>query len=163
MYLDTCDLGDGEAELRELCVDSGRAPAVLRHLLDEPTNLRDDARSSRIATPRDSCPVSAESFPIPLRDRVGVDDDQSTSPTGPRLAERQPECAVGVVEGSPGSFFLERSNLLPQREVFKSRGRPAPTHRAQRTGAERDEENEYTEHGGGVSPSAVRNSSGVSP
>jgi hypothetical protein len=29
----------------------------------------------------------------------------------------------------------------------------APTHRPQRTGAERDDENEYTEHGGEVSPS----------
>ena len=76
-------------------------------------NLAIHSRSSQITPPRDLCPVSSESIPIPPRDRVRVDDDQATSPPGPRLAERHPECAVGVVEERPGSLLLEHSNLLP--------------------------------------------------
>ena len=106
-------LGHDESELRKLRVDARCAPTILSHRPDEPANLAIHSRSSQITPPRDLCPVSSESIPIPPRDRVRVDDDQATSPPGPRLAERHPECAVGVVEERPGSLLLEHSNLLP--------------------------------------------------
>ena len=68
-------LRDKESELRELRVDTRCTPAVLRHHLDEPTNLGVDPRPPRVASLRDLCPVSTESIPIPPRDRVGVDDE----------------------------------------------------------------------------------------
>jgi len=62
------------------------------------------------------------------------------------LAERHPECAVGVVEGRPGSLLLEHSNLLPQRDVFNHEVGSPPTHRPDRAGAKRHEDDENTEH-----------------
>ena len=98
-------LRDKGSELRELRVDTRCAPAIVSHGPDEPANLAIYSRSSRITSPRNPCPVSSELIPIPPRDRVRVDDDQATSPPGPRLAERHPECAVRVVEGRLGRSF----------------------------------------------------------
>ena len=53
-----------------------------------------------------------------------------------------------------GALLLERRHLLPQGQVFNHEGGPAP-HRPDRTGAERDEEDENTEPGGGVCPFPV--------
>ena len=114
-------LRDDEAELHELGVDTRCAPAVLRHRTDESANLGLNPRSAWIASARDPSPVSSESFPIPLRDCVCVDDDQAARPRRPRASERNPECAVRVVEGWPGSLFLERRHLLPQSEVSITR------------------------------------------
>jgi len=54
----------------------------------------------------------------------------------------------------------KRRNLLPQSKVFDHKIGSAPTHRPDRTGAERDEEDENTEHSGRVWPSFSLNSSG---
>ena len=55
--------------------------------------------------------------------------------------------------GGRGRSFFSTITCCLKSEVFEHKVGPAPTHRRQRTGAERDDENEYTEHGGEVSPS----------
>ncbi len=106
-------------------------------------------------------PVSPEPIPMPPGYCIRVDDEQTTRPRGPRASECDPKSSIVVVEPWAGPLFLQRRHLLPQSEVFDHKVGPAPTHRPQRTGAERDDENEYTEHGGGVSPSSAQNSSGL--
>ena len=114
-----------------------------------------------MASPRDLRPVSPESISVPSHDGVGVDDDQAARPRRPRGSKRDPECPVDVVQRWAGALFLQRRHLLTQSEVFDHEVGSTTTHHPQRSGAKRDEENEYTEHGGGVSPSSARNSSGM--
>ncbi len=68
-------------------------------------------------------------------------------------AKRHPEGSIDVFERWARALFFQRRHLLPQSEVFNYEVGPSLTHRPQRTGAESDDENEYTEHGGEVSPS----------
>ena len=105
-----------------LMLDTRCAPAVLRHRADEVTNLGINPRSAWIASARDPSPVSSESIPIPPRDCVCVDDDQAARPRRPRTSERDRECAVDVSEEWTRPLLLERHHLLPQGEVFPSRG-----------------------------------------
>ena len=114
---------------------------------------RVDARSSRMPTLGNHRPVSPEPIPMSPGYCIRVDDEQATRPRGPRASECDPESSIVVVEVWAGALFLQRRHLLPQSEVFDHKVGSAPTHRSQRTGAERDEENEYTEHSGEVSPS----------
>ena len=60
-------------------------------------------------------------------------------------------------------LFLQRSHLLSQSQVFDDKVRSAPAHRPDRARAERDEEYENTEHGGGVCLFRSLISSGSSP
>ena len=55
-------------------------------------------------------------------------------------------------EGRARALFLQRSHLLSQSQVFDNKVGSAPAHRPDRARAERDEEDENTEHGGGVCP-----------
>ena len=113
-------------------------------------------------------PVSPEPIAMPPGYCIRVDDEQATRPPRPRLLKCDPESSVVVVEPWAGALFLQRRHSVPQgcwhrgqNEVFDYKVGPVPTHRPQRTGAERDDEKEYTEHGGGVSPSSARNSNGL--
>ena len=141
-------LADNESELRQLGVDTRCTPAVLGHRADETTNLGINPRPTWIAPTGDSSPVSAEPISIPPGDRVGVHDNEPARPRWPRASERNPECSVRVLERWPGALLLQRRKLLPQGQVFNHEVGAAPTHRPDRTGAERDEEDEDTEHGG---------------
>ena len=125
----------------------GRTPSVLCHQPDESTDLGIHSGPSRMAPPRDFRPVPSESFPLPPSDRIGVNDNQAACPCRPRAPQRDPERSVRVIERRPGPFLVERCHLLPQNEVFNHEVGAPPTHRADRTGAERDEEYENTEHG----------------
>jgi hypothetical protein len=104
-------------------------------------------------------PVSPEPIPMPPGYCIRVDDEQTTRPRGPRASECDPKSSIVVVEPWAGPLFLQRRHLLPQSKVFDHKVGSAPTHRPQRTDSEGDEEDEYTEHVGGVSPSSARNSS----
>jgi len=116
-------------KLHELGVDARSAPAILRHRSDETANLSLDARAARIPPTRDLRPVSPESFSMPASNSVGVDDHQAARPCRPRAFER---CH------------------LPQSQVFNHEVGSTPTHRPDRTGAERDDEYENMEHSGRV-------------
>ncbi len=100
--------------------------------------------------PGDLRPVSAESIPIPPRDRVRVDDDETTGPRRSGGPERDPESPIDVVDMRARAILLQRHHLLPKSQVFDHEVGAPPTHRPDSTGAERDEEDEYTEHSGGL-------------
>ena len=68
-----------------------------------------------------------------------------------RSATRNAECSVRVLERWSGALLLERRNLLPQGKVFNHKIGSTPT---DRTGAERDVEDENTEHDHAVRPSS---------
>jgi len=98
---------------------------------------------------------------MPSSDRIGLDDDKTTGPQGPRSAERNPEGSIDVLERHTRTFFLQRRHLLSQSEVLDHKIGAPPTYRSQRTGANRDEENKDTEHDGGILHSLARISSGI--
>ena len=75
----------------------------------------------------------------------------------PHSNRRRLYSLIGISRFKMRSLFLQRRDLLPQREVFDREVGAAPTHRPQRTCAERHEKDEYAKHGGGVSPFAARN------
>jgi len=77
------------------------------------------------------------------RARRGISDRRVNCPSS-----IHPEGSIDVFERWARALFLQRRHLLLQSEAFDHEVGPAPTHRPQRTGAERDDENEYTEHGG---------------
>ena len=75
----------------------------------EPTekDLPKEEKAPQAAPQREKPPAQHAIIPADLK----ITGD--LVPPGPRLAERHPECAVGVVEGRPGSLLFEHSNLLP--------------------------------------------------
>ncbi len=81
---------------------------------------------------------------------VRVDDHQATRPHGPRTSKGDPESPIRVFERWARALFLQRRHLLPQSKIFDDEVGAAPTHRANGTGAERDEEDNNADHSGGV-------------
>ena len=120
------------------------------HQPDEAMDLGVDARSPRMPALGHPRPVSPALIPMPPGYCLRVDDEEATRPPGPRLSKCDPERSVEVVEPWAGPLFLQCCHLLSQSEVFDHKVGPAPTQRSQRTGSERDDENEYTHHDGGV-------------
>ena len=117
------DLGDDEAELHELGVDTRCTPTVLRHEPYESTNLGLDARSPGIEALRDLRPVSPESIPMPPDNCIGVDDDQAARPRGPRASQRDPEGPIDIVSSAGrGRSFLSAVTCCRERD-FLSQGR----------------------------------------
>ena len=97
---------------------------------------------------------------MPSRDGIGLDDDKTTRPQRPRLAERRPEGSTDVLERWSRALLLQRRHLLSQSEVFQHEVSAAATHGPDRTGAETDDEDENLEHSGEVCRSSALNSSG---
>ncbi len=89
---------------------------------------------------------------MPASVGVGVDDNEPTRPRGPRSAKGESECPVDIVEGRAWTLLLE--HLLSQSEILEHEVGSAQTHCAYGSGAKRGEEDDNTQHGGGVSPSS---------
>ena len=69
-------------------------------------------RPGRQRCARDSRrPESAKSFPLPVRDSVGLDVEQRATPTGPPLAESDPEYAIEGHQQRSLPFSVEGCEL----------------------------------------------------
>jgi hypothetical protein len=66
------------------------------HLLDQSAEFcgRAGATATPALRPRQPVPESAEPFPLPTDDGVGLDLDQRMSPVGPQAAESDPKYPV---------------------------------------------------------------------
>ncbi len=85
---------------------------------------------------------------MPPRNGVGLDDDKTTCPRWPRLAERHPEGPIDVHERWARALLFKSRHLLSQREVFQYEVGAAATHCPDGTGTERDDEDKNLEHRG---------------
>ena len=113
-------LGDGDAELEQLAVDSRRAPAgVLR---GNATDERPQVGLGRGASgrARSPAPEEAEAEAVPADDGGGPQDGERVAPTGPEIREDDPEGAVEDGEPRPGPPPDEDRELLTQGEVLKN-------------------------------------------
>ena len=88
-----CTLGDGEAKLQELAMDSRGAPEWVRggHASDQSLDLGMDGRATSGRAARELRPVLAEAAPLPSKDGVRGHDDKGLSPSGPDFG--QPDLA----------------------------------------------------------------------
>ena len=99
--------------------------------------------SGRVAPDLSRKPASASRYDlvVSLLDVLRIQNPPlagSGEPGAPAAARRPP--SFRVIEPWPGTLLLERRNLLPQGQVFNYEISPTTTHRPDRTGAERDEE-----------------------
>ncbi len=62
--------------------------------------------------------MAPETFTVPLRDRVGINDDEATRPAWPRGPQRHPESAVNIIERGTRPLALECTNLLTEGEIL---------------------------------------------
>ena len=112
--------GDNEAELQNLTMDLGCAPACMlsRHPSDELSNLLGELlpTAARAGTPP---PVKAEAGTVPADDRLGLDEDQDVLPTRPITTQSAPEEAVEGVQGRPWSLAFKRREPLPEGQDFE--------------------------------------------
>ncbi len=59
---------------------------------------------------------------MPSRDGIGLDDDKTTRPQRPRLAERRPEGSIDVLERWSRALLLQRRHLLSSLPVVPDAG-----------------------------------------
>ena len=90
-----------------------RAPNQIAYLWRDP-------RSSR-AAPRPPAPIPAETGAVPADDGLRLDDDQRIFPTGPAVAQCDPEQAIQRPYGRPGALAFEHGELLSEGEDFQRR------------------------------------------
>jgi hypothetical protein len=112
-------LGDGDAELEQLAVDSRRAPAgVLR---GNATDERPQVGLGRGASgrARSPAPEEAEAEAVPADDGGGPHDGERVTPTRPEL--RDPEGAVEEGKLRPGPPPDEDRELLAQGRFSRTR------------------------------------------
>jgi hypothetical protein len=55
---------------------------------------------------------------MPTHDRVGFDEDEDVTPSGPPGRKRHPEEAVGPGQGRAGASAQENGELLAKRKVL---------------------------------------------
>jgi len=104
-----CGLADLDAQLEELSVDSRRAPQWVdrRHLADQLTHFSRHSRPTWPAVAILPSPVEAEAFAVPADDRLGLDDEQGSTPVGPEAAEDIPERSVSPSKRRSATISLE--------------------------------------------------------
>jgi hypothetical protein len=114
-------LGNGDAELQELAVDSRSTPQGIRrgHFPDEGSDLGIDGRAASGGATGQLSPVLSEASALPAQDSVGRHDDQRVSPARPDSGQADPEQAVGRAELQAGPQSLVDGELLAQGEVLE--------------------------------------------
>ena len=110
-------LGDVEAELGELIVDTGPAPGrmLARPLDDERPNLPLKSRPTRAAL--DRAPVALEGVRMPADDRLRLDDHESILPAAPSTTQSHPEQTL--LQSTKASRSRQHSDLLAKGEVLE--------------------------------------------
>ncbi len=103
------------------------------HLADERLDGSRDtwpAGSARSTLPS---PVEPKPSSVPSEDRVGLDDDDRASPSGPQVTEPRPEQPIdGPQSRSPARLSLQDRQLMTQRGVLGLERHLAPQARTQR-------------------------------
>ena len=120
-------LGDVDAELEELAVDTRGAPEGIRggHLPDQGGDLGVEGRATSGGPAGERGPVLAEAAALPAQDGVGRDDDQRPPPASLDSGQADPEQAVGRAELRAGRQSLVDDELLAQGKVLEG-GVPLP-------------------------------------
>src|SRR5450631_177954 len=128
-------LADVDAELEQLSVDPGRAPAHvgLGHLADEPSGFRGDAATGRAAGTRFPSPEQAETGAVPADHGVWLDHDQRVRPAGPDAGEDQPERAVALAQTGAARCPPQVGQLLAKGKVLESKVRAGTENGTQRS------------------------------
>jgi hypothetical protein len=70
---------------------------------------------------------------MPTHDRVGLHDDQGSSPTLPRLGEQDPEQSIARAEVGTPDPAAENRQLLTQRQVLERDGSVSTTKQPERS------------------------------
>ena len=118
--------GDGDAEHLQFAMNPRCAPERIgsRHPLDQPANLDGGGGPPRTTAmeSRQPRPESAKSFALPARDSVGLEIDERAAPTGPPLAESDPEYAIEGRQQRSFPLSLEGCELEAECGVLESEG-----------------------------------------
>ena len=114
-------LGDVEAELQELAVDSWGAPEWIGsgHSGDQGPDLDIDGRATSGGPSRELGPVLAEATTLPPQDGVRRHNDESLPPAGPDSGQHDPQHAISRAEPRSGHGSLVHGKLLAEGEVLK--------------------------------------------
>jgi hypothetical protein len=114
-------LGDVEAELQELAMDSGGAPKWVGsgHSGDQGPDLDIDGWPTSGGPSREFGPVLAEATPLPPQDGVRRHNDESLPPAGPDSGQRDPQHAINRVELRSGHRSLVHGKLPAEGEVLE--------------------------------------------
>src|SRR5215467_1882042 len=97
--------GDHDAEHFQFTVDSRCTPQRIgsHHLLDQPTNVAGDRRTTRATTwLGQSHPESPVALALPAGDGVSLDIEQRAAPARPPAAQSDPKRAVKLVDDLAG-------------------------------------------------------------
>ena len=107
-------LGDVEAELKELTVNSWSAPGriLAHHPLDESSKVGIDLWPAEAPWARSQAPEQTKASPVPADNRFRFDDNQNVSPHRPKAPEQDPEYAILNSQSRARMFSLEYAQLL---------------------------------------------------
>jgi hypothetical protein len=122
-----CDsrLGNGEAQLQQLTVNSRCTPERVRnwHRPNQRADLSSDGRTPQpvAALPR---PKEAESVPMPGDDGFGLHDNERRPPLAPDSGKPDPEQPVDARQPQPTRMrSVKHAELVPVCEDFELQGR----------------------------------------
>src|SRR5262249_13191068 len=89
-----------KAQLQQLSMDSGGSPGgiLLRHALDEVTNLRANLWSTTVPPLGKPTPIEPKSCTMPPDDRLRLHDHQYLGPLGPQSPKRQEEQSIPLTQ-----------------------------------------------------------------
>src|SRR6266581_2575014 len=120
-------------------MDPRRAPQRVgrAHLVDERLNVRRGAGPARTTVLQAVRPSASEPLPMPTDYRLGLDNDQSRTPSPPDLSEQHPKQSISWTKSRTLDRALEHRQLLTEGQVLKRDRAVAAAD--QRKGTEHDE------------------------
>ena len=92
--------------------------------MDDLAELFGNPWTARRALPAQLSPVVANALGLPGDDRPGLDEYQRGLPTGPEAGQPSTEQAIGLTEARAMEGLLVNRQLMPQRQMFQTQGRP---------------------------------------
>jgi len=113
-------LGNVNAELQQLPVDSGSTPERIGrgHTGDQRLDLGVDGRAAPGGPGGELAPVLAEAAALPAQDGGGRHDDQGLLPPGPDVGERNPQETIRRTQLGPACRSPIHGELVAQGEVL---------------------------------------------
>lgn len=102
-------------------MDAGSAPEWIGpgHLLDEGDGVWSDALAAGFARATLSFPEEAKTLPMPVDDRVGLDESEGRPPSAPRLGKPGPEGSVQASPSGPSGVAGQDQQLMTQGQILQ--------------------------------------------
>jgi len=136
-------LGNGDAQLFYFAMNARRTPQGIGsdHPFDQFSDLQGRRRSASLPAMRvaRAGPEPAKPFALPPHDRVRLDVDQRTAPTGPAAAKSDPKHSIEGGENRPLAFSLEGCDLESKGGILRGDALVSPHEESEETEENQEE------------------------